>query len=105
MLLVCHKSIQKIKAIDYIEGAEISLCIDRPCLSETPESPICYSFYVINIDTLLQIPKTNCDEKFTREKLKYAPVIYTERRKMTFWFCSSACSAFRALFSLVKPYS
>jgi len=68
------------------------------CLSETSGGLICYSFYVINADVLLQIPITNYDEKFTHEEFKYARVTYTDRRKMDFSFLSSAGSTFRSTF-------
>lgn len=37
MVLVCHKSMQEIKILDYIEESEISLSIDWPCLSDSRE--------------------------------------------------------------------
>lgn len=62
------------KTLDYMQETEIAQCIGWPCLSETSGSLFSYLFYVINGNVLLQIPKTNCDEKLTCEEFKYAPV-------------------------------
>lgn len=100
MLLVCHKSIVLAENWNIrLHWRNWGWSVRRLAASLRDfREPDSLFFYVFSAVVLLQIPKTNCDEKFAHETLKYAPVSFYWEEENKLFISPAASSAFRNTF-------